>query len=184
MSSSPSSLKTPHSSSASTSSTNIVVDEPLYQVKLLSALRSGDPAVIHPFLAEIGKDKRKSSEGILDTGSAALHLSIRCASASTVALLLSHRAISPNGIHPPSSGTTALHLAASLGRVDIVTLLLDQEAIDDSLLDANGKSCTDIAKGREIVRVIEGRNYISHVVLLRLVRLARLSQRFLSFATP
>ncbi len=40
----------------------------------------GDPAVIHPFLAEIGKDKRKSSEGILDTGSAALHLAIRCAS--------------------------------------------------------------------------------------------------------
>lgn len=73
-----------------------------------------------------------------------------------MALLLSHRAISPNGIHPPGSGTTALHLAASLGRIDIVSLLLDQEAIDDSLLDANGKSCTDVAKGREVVRVIEG----------------------------
>ena len=51
----------------------------------------------------------------------------------TVALLLSHRAISPNGIHPPGSGTTPLHLAASLGRLDVVNLLLDQEAIDDSL---------------------------------------------------
>lgn len=83
------------------------VDGPMYQVKLLSALRSGtcrsfhpyrirvdvytgDPAVIHPFLAEIGKDKRTSSEGTLDTGSAALHLAIRCASgASTATPLIS-----------------------------------------------------------------------------------------------
>lgn len=77
--------------------------------------------------------------------------------ASTVALLLSHRAISPNGVHPPGSGTTALHLASSLGRIDILTLLLDQETIDDSLLDANAKSCTDVAKGKDVVRVIEGK---------------------------
>ncbi|KAJ6480362.1 hypothetical protein C8R45DRAFT_352086 [Mycena sanguinolenta] len=80
--------------------------EPLYQVKLLSALRNGDPALIHPFLAEIGKEKRKSAgpgaagtlgpsassgnnnnsnistseNSHLDTGAAALHLAIRCAS--------------------------------------------------------------------------------------------------------
>ena len=41
---------------------------------------SGDPAAIHPFLAEIGKDRRKSSEGEIDTGAAALHLAVRCAS--------------------------------------------------------------------------------------------------------
>lgn len=49
----------------------------------------GDPALIHPFLAEIGKDKRKSAEpgspsgsvvGYIDTGAAALHLAVRCAS--------------------------------------------------------------------------------------------------------
>ncbi|GLB45414.1 hypothetical protein LshimejAT787_2200770 [Lyophyllum shimeji] len=38
---------------------------------------------------------------------------------SAVALLLSHRAISPNGIHPPRTGTTPSHLAALLRRVDI-----------------------------------------------------------------
>ncbi|KAK0195540.1 Oxysterol-binding protein-domain-containing protein [Armillaria mellea] len=139
----------------STSSSNSSVEEPLYQVKLLSALRSGDPALIHPFLAEIGKDKRKSTEENFDTGAAALHLAVRCASVATVALLLSHRAISPNGVHPPGSGTTALHLASSLGRVDIVNLLLEQEGINDSLTDANGKTCTDVAKGRDVIRVIE-----------------------------
>ena len=71
--------------------------EPLYQVQLLSALRNGiavfllffhpqliqylgDPAAIHPFLAEISKDKQKSADGNVDTGAAALHLAIRCGS--------------------------------------------------------------------------------------------------------
>jgi oxysterol-binding protein 1 len=73
--------------------------EPLYQVRLLSALRNGiafflffafyhsqliqclgDPAAIHPFLAEISKDKQKFADGNVDTGAAALHLAIRCGS--------------------------------------------------------------------------------------------------------
>ncbi len=49
-----------------------------------------------------------------------------------------------------------MHLASSLGRVDIVNLLLEQEGINDSLTDTNGKTCTDVAKGRDIIRVIEG----------------------------
>lgn len=47
-------------------------------ILVVSRRHTGDPATIHPFLAEIGKDKRKSSEGALDTGAAALHLAIRC----------------------------------------------------------------------------------------------------------
>ncbi|KAJ7087915.1 Oxysterol-binding protein-domain-containing protein [Mycena belliarum] len=147
--------------------------EPLYQVKLLAALRSGDPALIHPFLTEIGKEKRKSSDrrptldstpslttpatahASLDTGAAALHLAIRCASVETVGLLLSHRAISPNGVHPPGSGTTALHLATALGRADVVTLLLEQEAVDDTLRDREGRTARDVARGKDVVRIID-----------------------------
>ncbi|KAJ7266384.1 hypothetical protein B0H12DRAFT_1321005, partial [Mycena haematopus] len=159
-------------SSTSTGSSLNIPDtgsaEPLYQVKLLSALRNGDPALIHPFLAEIGKEKRKSagtgadqqrtggtSNGDLDTGAAALHLAIRCASLDTVTLLLSHRAISPNGVHPPGSGTTPLHLAAALGRADVVNLLLEQEAIDDTLLDAGGRTARECARGKEVLRVFD-----------------------------
>ncbi|KAG1730935.1 Oxysterol-binding protein-domain-containing protein [Suillus paluster] len=143
------------SSSFSIRSLRSDVTEPLHQVKLLSALRSGDPALIHPFLTEIGKDRRKSVDGDLNTGAAALHLAIRCASVDTVQLLLSHRAISPNGVHPPGSGTTPLHLAASLGRVDIVGVLLDQPGIDDTLRDNNGKTCKDVAKGKEVVQTLQ-----------------------------
>jgi oxysterol-binding protein 1 len=74
----------------------------------------------------------------------------------TVNLVLSHRAISPNSIHPPGSNTTALHLAASLGRADIVRLLLEQDGIDDTIRDANGKTCLDVARGRDVVRAIQG----------------------------
>ncbi|KAG6333241.1 hypothetical protein ID866_5849 [Astraeus odoratus] len=129
--------------------------EPLQQVKLLSALRSGDPALIHPFLTEINKERRGSLDGDLNTGAAALHLAIRCASVDTVQLLLSHKAISPNGVHPPGSGTTALHLAASLGRVDILTLLLDQPDIDDTPRDSHGRTCRDVAKGREAIKILQ-----------------------------
>ncbi|KAG1737206.1 Oxysterol-binding protein-domain-containing protein [Suillus lakei] len=129
--------------------------EPLHQVKLLSALRSGDPALIHPFLTEIGKERRKSVDGDINTGAAALHLAIRCASVDTVQLLLSHRAISPNGVHPPGSGTTPLHLSASLGRADIVSVLLDQAGIDDTLRDNNRKTCKDVAKVKEVIQTLQ-----------------------------
>jgi len=136
----------------------------------------GDPTLIHPFLTEIGKERRNSIDGDLNTGAAALHLAIRCASGvcyavgpkllanmmnlsavETVQLLLSHRAILPNGIHPPGSGTTALHLAASLGRAEIVSLLLDQPGIDDTLRDSQGRTCKDVAKGKETTQVLQGR---------------------------
>ncbi|KAI0005129.1 Oxysterol-binding protein-domain-containing protein [Russula compacta] len=123
-------------------------------VKLLSALRTGDPALIHPFLAGLGKDRNPSRHNETDLGAAALHLAIRCASVETVSLLLSHRSISPNAIHPPASGTTALHLAASLGRTDVVNLLLEQEEIDDALRDSNGKTCIDVARGKDVLSVI------------------------------
>lgn len=84
----------------------------LYQVKLLAALRSGesvpsrthpriltwlagDPALIHPFIAEIGKEKRKAGPGHstndLDTAAAALHLAVRCASGQSVISYQAHR---------------------------------------------------------------------------------------------
>ncbi|KZT00876.1 uncharacterized protein LAESUDRAFT_731808 [Laetiporus sulphureus 93-53] len=126
----------------------------LYQVKLLSALRSGDPARIHTFISELGQERR-SSDGNVDLSAAALHLAIRCASTDTVALLLSYRSVSPNGVYPPGSGTTPLHLAASIPRVDVVNLLLEQDGIDDTLRDSEGRTCLDIAKGRETVRAIQ-----------------------------
>ncbi|KAI0254825.1 Oxysterol-binding protein-domain-containing protein [Lactifluus subvellereus] len=128
--------------------------EPLYQVKLLSALRTGDPALIHPFLAGISKERRTSRENQVDLGAAALHLAIRCASVETVSLLLSHRSISPNAIHPPASGTSALHLAASLGRADVVDLLLEQDGINDTLRDSNGRTCIDVARGKDVLSII------------------------------
>ncbi|KAJ7602897.1 hypothetical protein FB45DRAFT_1097914 [Roridomyces roridus] len=128
------------------SAPELAPSEPLYQVKLLSALRSGDPALIHPFLTEIGKESgeatppiRRSMVEDLDTGAAALHLAIRCASPETISLLLSHRAISPNGVHPP----------------DVVTLLLEQEGIDDTQLDNDGRTAKERGRSKEVRKAFD-----------------------------
>lgn len=59
------------------------------RVRLATLLNKllGEPALIHPFLAEIGKDRRKSSDGDIDTGAAALHLAIRCGSCECLDVL-------------------------------------------------------------------------------------------------
>lgn len=117
------------------------------------------------------KPGEDSSQG----AAAALHLAVRCATrmydnytvvgdanyiyslANTVALVLKHPGISPNCINPPESGTTALHLAASLGRADIVNLFLETKGVDDTLRDKTGRNCRDVAKGKEVLRAIDGR---------------------------
>ena len=85
-----------------------------------------------------------------------VHKRVYLFTGDTIAILLANRLISPNAVYPPELGTTPLHLAASEGRVDVVNLLLDQEGIDDSLLDTNGKSCKDIAKGADVLNAIQG----------------------------
>lgn len=77
--------------------------------------------------------------------------------------MLSHRAISPNGVHPPGSGTTALHLASSLGRTEIVNLLLEQPGIDDTLRDANGDGCRDVARNKDVKKAIDGEFHSSTI---------------------
>jgi oxysterol-binding protein 1 len=47
-------------------------------------------------------------------------------------------------------------LAASLGRGDIVNLLLEQPGIDDTLQDSHGQTCKDVAKGKDVLRAIQG----------------------------
>ncbi|KAL5534160.1 hypothetical protein ACEPAG_621 [Sanghuangporus baumii] len=128
--------------------------EPLYQVKLLGALRTGDAASITQLLSEIARAKRHNLHDDFDVGAAALHLAIRCASTDTIALLLSNRSISPNAVYPRGSGTTPLHLAASIGRADVVNLLLEQDGIDDTLRDAHGRTCKEIARGKDVHKAI------------------------------
>lgn len=147
-------------------------------MKLLAALRSGDPALIHPFLAEIGRSKKdtEGNETPIDLAATTLHLAIRCASCKsfvlclvplstkisgliyiddTILFLLSNRSISPNAVHPPGSKTTALHLAAGLNRADVVKLLLEQDDIDCSARDSGGRTASQLG-GKEVKDVIQG----------------------------
>lgn len=178
--------------------------EPLQQVRLLSALRSGRWS--HGMGKLLAADKtpfrrprsypsfpHRDQQGKTEfnrrriehrrCGLAPRHsLCLRCVVctrsgsnlmnsfvAETIQLLLSHRAISPNGTHPPGSGTTALHLAASLGRAEIVSLLLDQPGIDDTLRDSQGRTCKDVAKGKEAIQVLQGRLACSIVLVSSLI---------------
>jgi len=145
--------------------------------------------VILPLLTEIDKER--------DTAAATLHLAVRCApcqsslntlplltvtAVSTIQLLLSHRAISPNGMH---SDTSPLHLAASLGRADVVSLLLDQDSIDDSIRDTQGRTCRDLARSQHIAKLIDGKPAPSRLPTHSLPpRFTILPHRLLPLAPP
>lgn len=86
---------------------------------------------------------------------------------------------SPWRVHPPGSGTTPLHPVAPLGRVDAVNLVLEQENIDDSLRDGQGKTCREVARGKEVVRANDdSRSFLnaSYCSLLRSHVLSPLSE--------
>lgn len=53
-----------------------------------------------------------------------------------------------------------MHLAASIGRTDVVNLLLEQEGIDDTLRDAHGRTCKDVARGKEVHKAIRGASFL------------------------
>ncbi|KAJ6551960.1 hypothetical protein B0H19DRAFT_1159476 [Mycena capillaripes] len=123
--------------------------------------------VIHPFLVEIGNLKESADQqrasGVsdasgwngskIDTGAAALHLAIRCASLETVTLLLSHRTISPTA-STPDSGTTLLYLAP-----------LSRHQTDVTLVDAQGRTARDVARGKEVIRNAEYRSLLRSFIL-------------------
>ncbi|KAG9084091.1 hypothetical protein FRC07_013717, partial [Ceratobasidium sp. 392] len=133
---------------------------PLWQVKLLAALRSGDIANIQPFLNDI-KPVRKhglseDASWTEETAGVLLHFAIRGATYDTIELVLSNKYVSPNLANPPGSSFTAIHLASSLGRTDVLKLLLDQDGADDTILDDHGQSTLDVAKDQRTLDVIRG----------------------------
>ncbi|QRW05886.1 oxysterol binding protein [Ceratobasidium sp. AG-Ba] len=135
--------------------------DPLWQVKLLAALRTGDIAHIQPFLSDIKPSKKAGTldaEGPTanDTAALVLHFAIRGATYETVELILSNKYVSPNLAHPPGSSFTALHLAASLGRADVLRLLIEQDGADDTITDDHGQSPADVAKDQRTLDTIRG----------------------------
>ncbi|CAE6470515.1 unnamed protein product [Rhizoctonia solani] len=135
--------------------------DPLWQVKLLAALRGGDFAQIQSFLIDIRPShSRKSDVGnvgpssLEEKAAMILHFAIRSASCETVELVLSNKYISPNMSCSADVGFTAIHLASSLGRIDILKLLIEQDGADDTLLDSRGRSVIDLAKDQKTVNFL------------------------------
>ncbi|KAF9653614.1 hypothetical protein BDM02DRAFT_3153048 [Thelephora ganbajun] len=143
----------------------------LNQARYLKALRDGTVLVLSPTMRAV-------------QAAHALHLAVKCGSCDIIAVLLANRFISPNATYPPESGTTPLHLAASEGRDDVVNLLLDQEGIDDSLLDANGKSCKDVAKGKDVVKAIKDSRSFLDASYRSLLRSYILSPSLTTYNSP
>ncbi|KEP48519.1 SWH1-protein of an oxysterol-binding family protein [Rhizoctonia solani 123E] len=140
--------------------TNVSPQDPLWQVKLLAALRAGELAPIQGFLNDIRPSHaRKSDVGSADSSNeekaaTILHFAIRGASCETVELVLSNKYISPNMSCAADPGFTAIHLASSLGRADILKVLIDQDAADDTLQDTRGRSAIDLAKDHKTLNVL------------------------------
>lgn len=55
-----------------------------------------------------------------------------------------------------SRGQTPLHVAASLNRTDVVSLFLAQDDVDDMVKDSQGKTCSEVGGGSDVVGLISG----------------------------
>lgn len=107
---------------------------------LLEALRHGDTETIQKLLSE-------ECNTLLP-----LHLAIKCATASTVQLVLS---LAPHLINAKDSrGQTPLHIAASLNRLDVLELLLTQDGIADNVKDNAGATCLEVGGDSSVVDLI------------------------------
>lgn len=171
--------------------TRTAITDPLWQVKLLAALRSGDVAQIQPFLNDIKPPRKAGTTDISgfypdEIAAVLLHFAIRGATCEstrfgvqlfcnslfnlptdeTIELVLSNKYISPNLAHPPGSSFTAIHLASSLGRADVLKLLIEQEEADDTAVDDHGQSAADVAKDEHTLHVLRGRFFVRSYALV------------------
>ncbi|KDN51452.1 hypothetical protein K437DRAFT_261781 [Tilletiaria anomala UBC 951] len=165
------------------------VSDALYSFKLLEALRTGDAAALQPFLgthasslassavAKAGSQGASLENNLPGTGeirelTSPLHLAVRCAEDSTVALILSHKALatpsSPSNAAATAAspafdvnaqevqhGNTALHLASMTGRSEAVRMLLERPEIDDTRRNKEGKDPMEVAAAPEIATLFQ-----------------------------
>ncbi|MBW0483706.1 hypothetical protein O181_023421 [Austropuccinia psidii MF-1] len=83
-----------------------------------------------------------------------LHLAVRCAKYHIVELVLKN--LPSNSINLQDlSGQTPLHLACKLGRIDVIKLLLNQSKVDDSIRDQQSKTCYEVCKNSQVLRVLQ-----------------------------
>ncbi|OCF40792.1 oxysterol-binding protein [Kwoniella heveanensis CBS 569] len=154
-----SSTRIPTSNSSSTllSQTSPAPASALYNFKLLSALRSDDPAQVQPFLDELRPSSR-SVEGQEDLEKAGrlLGMAVRVAAVPIIAKILQSPSIpSPNLPVNSGSTTTALHVACEIGRADVVELLLHDPRINDTIRDEQGRTALECAANAEVSSLVE-----------------------------
>ncbi|WVR00350.1 hypothetical protein IAU59_007493 [Kwoniella sp. CBS 9459] len=150
-------LPTSASSSTMLSHASSAPASALYNFKLLSALRSDDPAQVQPFLDEL-KPSTKSVEGQEDLEKAGklLGIAVRVAAVPIIAQILQSPGIpSPNLPVASGSTTTALHVASEIGRADVVELLLRDPRINDTVRDEQGRTALECAANSEVSSLVE-----------------------------
>ena len=133
------------------------VSDALYSFKLLEALRNGDAHALQPFLTA----SADPATGQVNELTSPLHMAVRCAEDSTIALIL--RAKGPGGIpavnlnaQESQHGNTALHIASLTGRAETVKLLLDQPGIDDTKRSKEGKEPLEVAATPAVAQLFQG----------------------------
>ena len=115
--------------------------DPKYgQTPLMYACRQGQSTTVAKLL-EYGADVNQYSQ----RDSVALFEAIDNGSVEVLKLLLSHRELDVNAIHPRRYNRTALMLAAASGKIEIVNALLDQPGIKADRKDMEGNTALSLA---------------------------------------
>lgn len=110
------------------------------QTPLMYACRRGQSATVAKLL-ERGADVNQYSQ----RDSVALFEAVENGNIETVELLLAHKELDVNAVHPWRSNRTALMLAAQSGKMEIVNALLDRPGVRSDQKDLEGNTSLSLA---------------------------------------
>lgn len=128
----------------------------LLRLKLLDALRSGDPTKVDSIFDDLSKTKATThTQDIIQLRETILHYAVQIAPLSMLQYLINDPKFDLDINCQDIDGNTPLHLAAASSRLDVVKYLLSLPDINDTIVNLKKKQPVEVAKDVNVAQLMQ-----------------------------